>query len=93
VTTRMDAKDEAQASLKARAFPLGEYRHYKGPCYWVFAVSIDEETLEPLVHYKSLIHETLWTRKMSNFAEEVDLPSGEKKPRFEHIGYKRVGIQ
>jgi len=78
----LDEKDVAQVKLAALSFPLGKYQHYKGPFYWVFGVSIDEETLEPLVHYESLVHGTCWTRKMSNFMESVSLSSGEIKPRF-----------
>ena len=83
----LDEKDIAQAKLAALSFPLGRYQHYKGPFYRVFAVSIDEETLEPLVHYESLAHGTCWTRKMSNFMETVDLPSGVKKSRFRFVGW------
>jgi hypothetical protein len=82
-----DDKDLAQEKLGALEFPLGRYQHYKGPFYRVFAVSIDEETLEPLVHYESLAHRTSWTRKMSNFTETVALPSGEKKARFQFVGW------
>jgi hypothetical protein len=86
----LDEKDMAQAKLAARSFPMGRYQHYKGPFYWVFAVSIDEETLEPLVHYESLVHGTCWTRKMSNFCESVGLPSGESKSRFQWVGTEKV---
>lgn len=84
----LDEKDVAQKRLEALSFPLGRYQHYKGPFYRVFAVSIDEETLEPLVHYESLARGTRWTRKMSNFMETVALPSGEKKPRFAFVGWE-----
>lgn len=82
----MDEKDDAQAKLKALEFPHGKYTHYKGPFYWVFATSIDEATLEPLVHYESIAHGTRWTRTLKNFTEEVTLPSGEKKLRFTWVG-------
>ncbi len=88
----LDEKDVAQAKLTALSFPMGRYQHYKGPSYWVFAVSIDEETLEPLVHYESLVHGTCWTRKMSNFLESVMLPSGETKPRFVWTGVEKVRV-
>lgn len=83
----LDEKDVAQAKLAALSFPLGRYQHYKGPFYRVFAVTIDEETLEPLVHYESLTRRTCWTRKMSNFMETVMLPSGEKRARFAFVGW------
>lgn len=83
----LDEKDLAQAKLAALSFPLGRYQHYKGSFYRVFAVTLDEETLEPLVHYEALTRHTSWTRKMSNFMETVILPSGEKKPRFAFVGW------
>jgi hypothetical protein len=83
----LDEKDMAQAKLVALSFPLGRYQHYKGSFYRVFAVSLDEETLEPLVHYESLARQTFWTRKMSNFMDTVLLPSGEKRARFLFIGW------
>ena len=86
----LDEKDMAQAKLAALSFPLGRYEHYKGPAYWVFAVSIDEETLEPLVHYESLVHGTMWTRTLRNFLESVMLPSGETKSRFVWVGTERA---
>lgn len=82
----MGDKDRAQAGLKSLAFALGKWTHYKGPYYWVFATSIDEGTLEPLVHYESLAHGTCWTRTIKNFTEEVTLPSGEKTTRFTFVG-------
>jgi hypothetical protein len=84
-----DEKDVAQEKLAALSFPLGRYQHYKGPFYFVFAVSIDEESLEPLVHYESLVHGTFWTRRLSNFTESVRLPSGETSSRFVWIGKER----
>ena len=65
-------KDKAQADLKALDFKLGVYRHYKGGLYVVFAVSLDEETLKPLVHYYSLAKETRWTRTLTNFTERIE---------------------
>lgn len=77
----MDDKDAAQETLKSIDCPLGKYRHYKGPLYWVFAKSIDERTLEPLVHYESLVHGTCWTRTIKNFKEKF-----EGVLRFEYVG-------
>jgi hypothetical protein len=73
-----DEKDLAQDKLgeASARFPLGLYAHYKGPKYLVFALSLDEETLEPLVHYESLAHGTIWTRTLKNFTETVELPEG-----------------
>jgi hypothetical protein len=66
-----DEKDIAQAELAALDFKLGLYEHYKGGRYIIFAVSCDEDTLEPLVHYYSIEKKTRWTRTLVNFAENV----------------------
>jgi hypothetical protein len=69
-------KDQAQAKLKALAFKLGVYQHYKGQSasealYLAFAVTLHERTLEPLVHY---------------FRSEVDpWGSGACVPRFAYV--------
>ena len=80
----MDAKDEAQAKLAATDFKLGVWRHYKGGLYVVFALSLDEETLQPLVHYFSLEKRTRWTRAMHNFksVKIEEQPWWAYKPRF-----------
>jgi len=79
-----DPKDEAQAKLAAEGIPLGRYQHYKGPEYEAFALTVDEGTLEQLVHYKSLLHGTSWTRTIKNFTEEVEV-DGRKVPRFAFV--------
>ena len=83
-----DIKSEAQSTLLARCrkadiIPGHRYRHYKGGLYLVFAISLDEESLHPLVHYYSLKRKTRWTRKLANFVCTVP-PSNE--PRFVRIG-------
>lgn len=40
----------------------------------VFAVTLDETILEPLVHYYSLEKKTRWTRTVANFAQAMDNP-------------------
>ncbi|HYX20484.1 MAG TPA: DUF1653 domain-containing protein [Thermoanaerobaculia bacterium] len=85
MTDEKDPKDEAQEKLAAEKFPLGLYRHYKGPSYKAFAVSIDEGTLEPLVHYVSLAHGTTWTRTVKNFTEGVEVRPGVIEPRFSFV--------
>lgn len=77
-----DPKDAAQEKLKAEAIPLGRYKHYKSDSlYEVFALSVDEGTLELLVHYRSIAHGTSWTRTLRNFTEEVEVGDA-KMPRF-----------
>ncbi len=44
----------AQATRTTGPQPGDVYRHYKGCEYVVTGRSVDEETLTPLVHYKSL---------------------------------------
>lgn len=67
----MDEKDKAQLALvdAAATCPVGVYTHRSGGEYIVFAHSIDEETLTPLVHYFSLKKGTRWTRTVTNFVE------------------------
>jgi hypothetical protein len=82
--TMNDPKDDAQEKLKVEGLSLGLFQHYKGPQYEAFALSIDELTLEPLVHYRSLAHGTSWTRTVKNFIEEVEV-DGKKVPRFAKV--------
>lgn len=91
----LDEKDLAQIKLRevAAAFPLGRYQHHKGPFYRAFALTLDEETLEPLVHYESLTHHTFWTRTLKNFVEPVKLESGEMKLRFTFVGWEARRIE
>lgn len=69
-----DPKDEAQKVLAATVkegglHPGARFRHYKGGVYEVVCVSVDEDTLEPLVTYRSLTKGTLWTRTLRNWSE------------------------
>ena len=69
-------KDEAQENLAALNL-VGVYRHYKGPLYTVYSVSIHESTLETMVHYYSHEKKSRWTRSYDNFFEVI-LPKGKK---------------
>lgn len=60
-------KNLAQLDLASNGFKLGLYRHYKGGYYVAYSVSLDEECLEPLVHYYSCERKTRWTRTMRRF--------------------------
>jgi hypothetical protein len=83
-------KDTAHRLLEQHSQPLPgqRYEHYKGGTYEVVAVSVDEETLEPLITYKSLKLGTFTTRTRENFLERV---KSEKsgcvvgRPRFMRI--------
>jgi len=83
-------KDQAQELLEdiARDFKLGEYEHYKGGTYCVFAISINEATLEPMVHYYAYGKGTRWTRTLENFQEQVNGGNGDAPyvgPRFKFV--------
>lgn len=75
-------KVEAQRALASasRLCPIGVYAHRKGGTYVVFAHSVGEESLQPLVHYYSVDRGTRWTRTITDFTELVD-----GKPRFERV--------
>ena len=75
-------KDHAQASLKELQFQLGFYRHYLGGKYVAFAVTLSEDTLEPLVHYYSVDKKTRWTRTLENWASAVE--GGQPRFSFQH---------
>lgn len=74
-------KNVAQRELYDVRFRLGAYRHYKGSFYIAYSVTVDEATLEPMVHYYSLDKKTRWTRTVKNFTELVD-KDGHKIQRF-----------
>ena len=60
------------------------YRHYKGGLYTVEAISIMEDTLAPLVTYRSNIRETSTTRTLGNFTNHVT-HEGRLVPRFQWV--------
>jgi hypothetical protein len=75
-----DNKDVMQAALAKMKPRLGVYEHTKGGLYIVFAVSLKEDTLDPLVHYYSIDKKTRWTRDYENFVEVVL-----GRPRFVYV--------
>ena len=79
-----DPKDEAQAKLDAIAPKPGRYRHYKGGEYEVILCAIKEDTLEPMVIYKSLAHGTIWVRPIQEWNEEVEV-AGQHIRRFTQL--------
>jgi|HubBroStandDraft_4_1064222.scaffolds.fasta_scaffold09594_4 hypothetical protein len=72
-----DDKTEAQSKLAAACeaagvFPGHVYTHCQAAGeYVVFTITLDEVTLEPLVHYYSLTYRTRWTRTLAVFTERV----------------------
>ena len=67
------------------SLPLGQYRHYKGGAYEVLGVVRHSESLEPLVLYRPLHHDTgCWVRPFSMFLEPVE-HEGQTQPRFRPV--------
>lgn len=63
----------------------GQYEHYKGHRYKVFALARHSETLEELVVYQALWGERgLWVRPLAMFVENVTI-DGQVKPRFKLV--------
>ncbi len=69
-------KTRLQAAYKT--FSFGWYEHYKGTRYCAFALSIDENTLELLVHYSDR-DGIIWTRTLENFQSDIDAGVGTMK--------------
>jgi hypothetical protein len=76
VTYEYDAKDRAQDDLGELCAQHGlergrVYEHWKGGLYVITALSVAEDTLEPLVTYRSNTKGTESTRRLSVFVEEL----------------------
>lgn len=67
-------KDIAQAALTKLPIKVGQlYTHYKGGEYEVIALALKEDTLEPLVIYRSPTHNnTVWARVWSDWNATVE---------------------
>lgn len=79
-----DLKVDGQQTILSLSvdFPSnGYWTHYKGGIYQLITLGVKEDTGEVLVVYKSLKHLTVWIRTLSNFTENVVLPTG-TVPRF-----------
>ena len=64
----------------------GEYRHYKGQCYWVQGEVTHSETGEALVIYRCLYGDySWWARPAAMFNETVTV-EGIPQPRFAYVG-------
>ncbi|HTF81085.1 MAG TPA: DUF1653 domain-containing protein [Cytophagales bacterium] len=67
------------------SLPLGKYKHYKGPEYYVLGVARHSETEEELVVYKKLYGDgSLWVRPLAMFTEIINV-DGKPCPRFEKV--------
>ncbi len=72
-----DMKDEAQKALAEARDVRGVYKHRKGGTYVLYSVTVDEESLETMVHYYSVERGSRWTRPLRVWTEPV-----EGHPRF-----------
>jgi hypothetical protein len=79
-----DMKDQAQRFLKGAPAAGSLWRHYKGGEYRVLAACVREDTLEPLVLYRSLARGTCWARTLENWRQTV-LVDGQQVPRFTQL--------
>jgi hypothetical protein len=78
-------KDTAQAALAELTIKPGDrYWHYKGGEYEVVALAVKEDTLEPLVIYRSLEKGYVWARTVKDWSEEVEM-RGKRVRRFERL--------
>ncbi len=70
----LSEKDRAQAQLEQLPVKIGQkYTHYKGGEYEVIALALKEDTLEPLVIYKSPQHgNTVWARAWDDWNADVE---------------------
>lgn len=83
--TEDQLKAVAQAQETGGPQPGEEYEHYKGGRYVVVARALREDTLEPVVVYRSLLKGFTWTRTLANFTETVTVYPGPAVPRFVRI--------
>lgn len=75
-----DDKDKVQEKLEGAPPRGSRWRHYKGGFYRVITCSIEEDTLEPLVTYRSEEKGGVWTRTLENWLEEVTVDVGATDP-------------
>lgn len=85
-STYIEVDDGRDNELRMPALDPGVYEHYKGEKYEVIGVSLDTETLQPMVVYKPLYGTkiSLWARPYDMFISTVDI-AGETVPRFKKV--------
>jgi hypothetical protein len=73
-----ELKDIAQKAASNAGIEAGQvWRHYKGGLYVVVAVALKEDTLEPLVVYRSNKKGTVWARTFGDWTDWVSYaPTG-----------------
>lgn len=79
-----DLKHDGQELIRSMGNDIvsGEYwTHYKGGVYKIITLGVKEDTGDVVVVYQSLKHSTVWVRTLTNWYEQVELPTG-TVPRF-----------
>lgn len=76
-----ELKALVQAQMTGGPQPDDEYLHYKGGRYVIVARALREDTLEPVVIYRSLAKGFVWERTLVVFTEMVER-DGVTVPRF-----------
>lgn len=79
-----ELKALAQAQTTGGPQPDQEFDHYKGGRYRIVARALREDTLEPVVIYRSYEHGFTWERTLANFTEMVEV-DGKSVPRFAQV--------
>ncbi len=73
-------------AIVAAELKIGQYRHYKGKSYQVFATARHSETREWMVVYRCLYDDySIWVRPLQMFTEMVTLENGQSVVRFEYV--------
>jgi hypothetical protein len=85
-----ELKDLAQQQAAGGPQPGEVYRHYKGGEYTVVARAVMEETLRPLVVYRSHQKGTTWARTLDNWGETVEVSGVGGVPRFRLVSPEGV---
>ena len=69
----IDSQDTAQANLQNLRIKVGQrYRHFKGGEYEIVAMALQEDTLLPVVVYRSLSKGLIWVRTVEDFMQVID---------------------
>lgn len=78
--------DDAQSVLNGfTEMGQGEFwTHYKGGVYQTVTLAVKEDTLEPVIVYRSLKHGSVWVRTLDNWFDMVTLADGSRVHRFKY---------
>jgi len=68
----VDPMEEAIGKIPPDAPKAGErWVHYKGDEYEILGVGLKEDTLAPMVAYRSVVHGFVWIRDLAVFMEVI----------------------